>query len=580
MTEGKPWQAGWRESAWQDLDQRWDILIIGGGITGAGILREATQQGLRALLVEQRDFAWGTSSRSSKLVHGGLRYLRQGRIRLTRTSVREREQLLDEAPGLVKPLGFLWATYKDDPIGRWVFEAGLSVYDLLALRWSHRYHDAARFRMLAPNLDRHRLSGGFAYGDAQTDDARLVLRLLQESVAEGACAINYVRAEELILGDDGNVQGALLHDVQTGRKATVQARLVVNATGAWADDLREKIQSSSRIRPLRGSHLIFPHWRLPVAQAVSFAHPLDGRPVFIVPWEGVTLVGTTDVDHEGGLMSEPRISPGEVAYLLAAVEAHLPALGIGLDDVLSTFAGVRPVVGKGNIDPSHESRDHAVWEEKGLLTVTGGKLTTFRIIARDALKQVGSRLPEVLENDGETPLFSSADGPIPGISDLDDAVQQRLWGRYGSLAPQVVAAARPGEMETIGPTDYRWVEVRWAARREAVSHLEDLLLRRVRVGLMLPGGGAAYFDRFRHICQEELGWNDERWHLEVEEYTHLWRCCYSLPDQAHIPDWKAMLQERRSSLPGGRRRFPWSLLAPLAGAISLFSLLLWMRRKR
>jgi glycerol-3-phosphate dehydrogenase len=265
------WNTTWRKALWAKITGPWDILIIGGGITGAGILREATRLGLRALLVEQRDFAWGTSSRSSKLVHGGLRYLKEGRLGLTRASVQERQQLLHEGPGLIDPLGFLMTVYEGDFPGRWTFEVGLTVYDLLALRWEHAYYSPQDFQLLAPHIARQNLQGGFRYGDAQTDDARLVLRVLREAVAAGGAALNYVQAVEL-LRQDGQVSGVRLHDLAGERTADVQAGVVINATGAWADQLRAQVQAAPRIRPLRGSHLIF---RLAAAgcQAITFASP-------------------------------------------------------------------------------------------------------------------------------------------------------------------------------------------------------------------------------------------------------------------------------------------------------------------
>jgi len=295
------WDKQWRDRVWSRLDQPWDVIVIGGGITGAGILRESVRLGLRTLLVEKRDFGWGTSSRSSKLVHGGLRYLKEGKLRLTRASVHERQRLLEEGAGLIDPLGFLLATYKGDHPGRWTFGAGLSLYDIMALQWTHRRYSAEDFQMLAPRITQDGLEGGFRYGDAQTDDARLVLRVIREAVSGGGTAINYVSAAGLLRDAQQHaapVTGVRLHDVVEERTATVTGRVVINATGAWADQLRGEVGAESRIRPLRGSHLIFPAWRLPMAQALSFLHPVDRRPVFIFPWEGITLVGTTDVDHD------------------------------------------------------------------------------------------------------------------------------------------------------------------------------------------------------------------------------------------------------------------------------------------
>lgn len=555
------WSAGWRERTWAQLEGPWDILVIGGGITGAGILREGTRLGLRVLLVEGHDFAWGTSSRSSKLVHGGLRYLKEGHVMLTRKSVQERKRLLDEGPGLIDPLGFLLATYKGDRPGRRSYRAGLSIYDLLALQWSHRSYSAADFQLLAPYIAADGLQGGFHYGDAQTDDARLVLRVIQESVADGGTALNYVAAETLLRNGDGRVTGVRLSDragegsrpASNERTAEVYARVVINATGAWADQLRAQAGGTPRLRPLRGSHLIFPAWRLPIAQAITFLHPVDRRPVFIFPWEGITLVGTTDVDHEESLDAEPRISASEVAYLMAAVEAQFPSLGLTLDDVVATLSGVRPVVGTGQADPSKESRDHVIWEEAGLLTVTGGKLTTFRRIAQDTLAAARQQLPDIGKPDRKQPALNPVDVRLPGAEELAEEQRRRLLGRYAGDAPALVAAAQAGELETIPCTQVLWAELRWAARAEAVLHLDDLLLRRVRLGLLLPGGGEAILPRVRAICQRELGWDDARWGQEVAAYRKLWHDCYSLPDPAAVPDWRAWMAEATRKRQASRR---------------------------
>jgi glycerol-3-phosphate dehydrogenase len=523
------WHGPWREQAWGRLGEPWDVLVVGGGITGAGILREATRAGLKALLVEQHDFASGTSSRSSKLVHGGLRYLREGKVRLTRAAVAERERLLADGPGLVERLGFLLATYQGAHPGALTYRAGLGIYDLLALRWSHQHYEPDDFRMLAPHIAERGLRGGFRFGDAQTDDARLVLRVLQEALAGGALALNYAAAETLIR-ERGTVVGVRLTDRHTGRGAEVRARIVVNATGAWADRLRGQLGAAPRIRPLRGSHLTFPAWRFPVAQAVSFAHPRDRRPIFFMPWEGVTLIGTTDVDHTGPLDPEPAASPGEVGYLLEAIRAEFPSLGITAADVVASFAGVRPVIGTGKADPSKESRDHAVWDEDGLLTVTGGKLTTFRLMALDALKAARRRLPDLAAPRRDTRALDPVSSDLPAAADaLADDERRRLVGRLGAEARACVAAAQAGELATIPGTRTRWAELRWAARAEAVVHLDDLLLRRVRLGLLLPDGARGLLPEIRRICQAELGWDDSRWEAEAERYAEIWRACYGLP---------------------------------------------------
>ena len=514
-----------RTRLFAQLAQPFDLLVIGGGITGAGIVLEAARRGLKPLLVEQRDFAWGTSSRSSKLVHGGLRYLKQGALHLTRESVLERQQLLREAPGLVEPQSFAFADYPGRKPGKLMLNAGLMVYDLLAGKRSRSYDKADDFLLFAPHIARQNLRGGSRYLDAKTDDARLVLRVLQEARQHGAITLNYAPAENL-LREAGKVCGAQICDAETGNRYPVRARAVINATGAWADQLRVAIGETPKLRPLRGSHLLLPHWRLPVAQAVSFMHPLDGRPVFLYPWEGATLVGTTDLDH-GDINQEAAITPAEVTYLLQALDYQFPDLKLGAADVLSTYAGVRPVVNTGKADPSAEGRDHVVLLEHGLLTVTGGKLTTFRVIALDALAKVRTLLPDWDADLTPEPIFTPA--PALDQHSLSPRLAARLSGRYGAQAKALLALAQPGELHTVATTDICWAELRWAARNEQVVHLQDLLLRRTRLGLLVPHGGAELLPRIGMLACAELGWNEQRWQNECEQYLALIASHYSLP---------------------------------------------------
>lgn len=333
---------------------------------------------------------------------------------------------------------------------------------------------------------------------------------------------------------------------------------------------------------MRGSHLIFPAWRLPVAQALSFLHPLDHRPVFIFPWEGITLIGTTDVDHHAPLDVEPAISPAEVAYLMAAAESQFPSLGLTLADVTATFAGVRPVIGSGKDDPSQESRDHVVWVENGLLTVTGGKLTTFRRIALDALKAVAGRFPGLPKPDAKLPVLNQIDITLMNRDHLDETRRRRLLGRYGADAPALVAAAGPGELAPIPGTPTLWAELRWAARAEGVVRLEDLLLRRVRIGLLLRQGGEELLPRIRVLCQAELGWDDDRWTSEQAAYLALWRCCYAPPDPEAVPDWRALLAEARNQRQVSKRVRRRRLIrrSAWAGAVVALGTWLWRRRRR
>ena len=526
MTSGEAhvWDLGWRDRVWSSLDEArpWDVIVIGGGITGAGVFREAVRLGMKALLVEQKDFAWGTSSRSSKLVHGGLRYLRQGHFGVTLHAVRERSRLLREKPGLVEPLPFLCPARRDDRLGRLALRTGLYLYDLMAGRLNHRRYDEAEFAFLAPHLRAAGRDGGFGFADAQTDDARLVLRVIREGVSAGGVALNYASVGSLLRARSG-VEGITLRDALTGRTAEVRGRVVINATGAWADGLRGEVGGRARVRPLRGSHLVFPAWRIPVAQATMLPHPWGGRPLFIIPWEGATLLGTTDLDHDAPLGEEPSISAQEVTYLMAGVQSALPSLDLSLDDVIASFAGIRPVIGTGKADPSKESREHVVWQEEGLVTVTGGKLTTFRLIACDVLQRLRRRLPAASPNGRRESLG------LPPLS-LDPSHARRILGRQGTDAAAFLAAARREELREIPGTRTLWAELRWAARAEGVVHLDDLLLRRVRLGLLLPGGGMSLMEEFRAVCRQELGWSDLRWDEEAAAYGRLWRARYSLPE--------------------------------------------------
>ena len=526
------WNRGWRQEAWTRLDQPWDVIVVGGGITGAGILREATRAGLRTLLVEAKDFASGTSSRSSKLVHGGFRYLKNGQIRLTYESVRERERLLDQARGLVSPLGFFMPTYRNDKFPGWVFGAGLIIYDLLALKWGHQRYSSSRALERWPFLRGEGLVGGYRYFDAQTDDARLVLRVIQEGILDGGFALNYARVEGLLRRRNGEVCGIHLQDKATDGQMPdieVEAAVVINATGAWADSLRTKLGGEQRLRLLRGSHILIPAEKVPISRAISFWHPHDQRPVFIFPWEGIVIVGTTDVDHGVDLDLEPSISNREAEYLIVAARYAFPSLNISLEDVQTTLSGIRAVVDTGKTDPSKESREHVLWLESGMLTVTGGKLTTFRVMAHDALRAIRHRLPAHTKLDRRMRMFDQAPVEMMDLDQLSPSTRLRLAGRYGREAPQVVNNARSGELEHIPGTTSLWAELRWAAKAEAVIHLDDLLLRRVRLGLTAPDGAIPLLSDIREVVKAELGWSLEKWQSEVDSYTNIWRSGYHLP---------------------------------------------------
>lgn len=520
-----------RAQALAQLDTRvWDLMVIGGGISGAGVAQQAARRGWTVLLIEQRDFSWGTSSRSSKLVHGGLRYLKEGDLKTTLHSVRERERLMREAPELIEPQSFLFADCAGRKPGRWLFQLGLRVYDLMAGQRSQHWADLASVQMLAPGLAPAQLRGALVFRDAKTDDARLVWRVLSEAQRDGAVTLNYMAAQGLQL-DAGRVCAIALQDMLSSRQFQVRAKAVVNATGAWADRLRSAVGGKPMLRPLRGSHLLVPFWRLPVAQSVSLMHPRDGRPVFLYPWGGATLIGTTDLDHDVDLDIEASITQAEVDYLIEAVNDQFPSAALRAADVSACYAGVRPVVDDGIGLASKAARDHVVLDESGLVTLTGGKLTTFRLMAQDALALAAPHVGKPFARD-DAAMFTP-------VGDLNRrwsaAVRHRLAARYGYRAQELTAHAADAELQTIPGTNTLWLELAVAARFEAVVHLDDLLLRRTRLGILLPRGGLDHLARIRALCQPHLHWDDAQWQAQIERYRTLIAAHYSLPKTIVIP---------------------------------------------
>jgi glycerol-3-phosphate dehydrogenase len=533
------WKTGWREAIFTNLDQSFDLVVIGGGITGAGVFLESVRAGLKTILVEAHDFASGTSSRSSKLVHGGFRYLKNGQLKITYDSVRERERLLRESRGLINQIGFVIASYKGNRLPMWALGLGLTLYDLLALKWGHKYYDQEGLIELCPHLNQHELRGGYRYFDALTDDARLVLRTIMEGVRLGGLALNYAKVEQLIFSSTGKVAGVQFQDMAPGgksRQAELHSKAVINATGAWIDQLFENTKNKNRvmskdlpgIRRLRGSHLVFPKEKLPVNRAVSTWHPLDKRPVFTFPWEGVTVVGTTDVDFDEHMVTDPCISPDEVGYLLDFVRFSFPSLNLCAEDIQVTFSGIRSVVDTGRRDPSQESREHFLHFEDGLLTIAGGKLTTFRLMAVQALNLLRKYVPE-LNIEQKLPSNNVSLDPNELIKiPVDSRTKLRLLGRYGKDAAKFMANVDPKELISVESSVSLWAEVRWAARTEGIVHLEDLLLRRVRLGILLPCGGLKVINRIKQILIEELGWDDLLWEEELRRYKLLLDTSYSI----------------------------------------------------
>lgn len=524
----------WRREAVAALGETFDLIVLGGGVNGCGILLEAAQRGLSVLLVEKADVASGTSSRSSKLIHGGLRYLRQMQFQITRESCRERDRMLHLNPDLVRPLRFIYPSRKGDAVPGWSIELGLKMYDRLTRRVErHSRLDAAEVRETAPDLDLDDLDRALAYSDGWADDARLTLAVAATGWAYGGRLLT--RAEVLagIFGTSGRVEGVVVRDLETGSTRRIRGHVVVNATGVWVDELRGRFGlEGRRVRPSRGAHLVLSRDRLRLSAALASPSPDDGRPVFWIPHPEGVLVGTTDLYHDGPL-DDPRASREEVDYLLRATRGLFPTLELGEADVVGAFAGLRPILEaftERGESPSEASREEAIWEERGILSVAGGKLTTWRITAEEAVDAAVELLPD--ERRSEVGPSASAGTTLVGLAPSDLAarlegpqplpagVAAALARRLRALAPVALRLARTPEELTplVDGTDLTAAEVRAHLAFGGVLRLEDLLLRRARFGLWNPAVARALLPRLRTLFAEELGWDAARWGREEEAF--------------------------------------------------------------
>jgi len=519
-----------RRDGWErTISKKWPVVIVGGGITGTGILRHCSLCKIPAVLLEKGDFASGTSSWSSKLVHGGMRYLQQFQWRLSHESIKERDRLLSHGEGLVNRIDLLYATYRSDPMPKWMVEMGLAAYGLISRKMKRPYQrlGAERAGQVLPQLNAQGLTGLYQYWDAQSDDCGLVMRVLREARAQGGEAVNYTQVDGFLTRQDGRVCGVAVTDQVSGRTGEIEADVVINATGPWSDSLRSQLELTSRLRPLRGSHLLFPTSHFPLDTGIFFSHPRDGRFVFAIPWMGRVLVGSTDLDHDQDLDRVPRPTSEELRYILDGIQ-HRFDLPLDLGQAVSAFAGVRPVIRSGReVPPSKESREHAVWSEKGLVTVTGGKLTTFGVIARDTLKELARQGVRSRGGAKQAPLFPGGDPFFlapPAISSLERV--SWLNGRYGPDIFPALQRMEGWEREAVGEGPYWSIELSWACREDVV-YLEDLLLRRTRLGLLLPGGGSSEKERIKRCVVANMGWDEATWEREWERYISLWNRTHS-----------------------------------------------------
>ena len=525
-----------------------DVLVIGGGITGAGLALDLAVRGLRTALVEQDDWAAATSSASSRLIHGGLRYLEQFELGLVRDSCLERGLLLTNAAGLVWPETFVFPVHRGGPTGRLKLAAGLGLYTLVSVPrvlGLPRMHSAAAVARRVPGIRADGLLGGGSYLDGATHDARLTLAVVLSALARGAVALSRVEARALELGASG--ARVRLHDRLSGEEREVTARAVILAGGPATDALRALAGlPTGWIRPTRGTHVLLPRQRLPTDGAVIFPSAVDGRVMFLIPWPRHTVVGTTDLDAESS--TPVRATRAEVRYLLDSANGLVPSAALGEDDVVATWAGLRPLLATDEGSPSARSREERVEREGAIYTIAGGKLTGYRSMAERLGTRVASdlgrgdarrhsptralRLRGAFERAVARPAWSSLDDS--GRARIPREAVEPAWAqRYAALAPVVAEFCRRSE-EGMSALDAETLlgEVDWAVRHEDCLGARDFFLRRTDLGFALGrerAGLVAVRERVLERLAGALAWPSARLAAEREELEralraqHAWR---------------------------------------------------------
>jgi glycerol-3-phosphate dehydrogenase len=513
-------------------DEEFDVLVVGGGITGTGVALDAATRGLRTALVERGDLASGTSSKSSKLVHGGIRYLQQKELRLVYEALAERQVLRRTAPHLVRVLPFLLPVFTRDGLlpRRLARLLGTTMwlYDLtggLRIGKLHKRVSTEEALALMPTLPADRLAASYVYYDAQADDARLTLAVARTASDHGAVVANYAALAGIHKDGAGRVTAATV--VADGTSLTVRTRSVVNATGVWADDVRalDERGQPPTIRPAKGVHLTVPWSLVQNRIAVVVPVPRDRRSVFVVPWgdDGrggftFTYVGTTDTDYDGPL-DEPQCTPDDVAYLLRAVNGATTTR-VTEHDVLGTWAGLRPLVRDARSERTADlSRRHSVEASRsGVVTVTGGKLTTYRRMAADTVDAVAELLGvDAGSRTKRVPLHGSRGWDAPELP-------AHLSSRFGSDARDVVELARsdPALAEPVVPgLPYQRAEVVYAVRAEMARTVDDVLARRTRARLLARDASADAASDVAALMAAELGWDAAEQRRQVEHYRAL-----------------------------------------------------------
>ena len=534
-------------------DAVYDLVVIGGGITGAGIARDAALRGMKVGLFEKGDFASGTSSKSSKLIHGGLRYLEHGEIRMVFESVSERSVQLRVAPHLVRPLPFLIPIYKGVRPGFEIMNFGLWIYDSLALFRVPRVHKAFRGTTAALNLEPQlrpdNLRGAFEYYDCATDDARLVLENALDAIALGAECHTYTEVLRFERNADRRIAGVAVRDRLSGKEWSVKARAVILAAGAWTDEMVRRFELPTVIiRPLlrrtKGVHIVLPRERLPLARAITLISPVDARVMFALPWRDRSVLGTTDTDFDGS-PDDVAADAEDVKYLCDSGNGYFPGANLTPHDVIATWAGLRPLIAPppdDGVDESSVSREHEIFTRPdGLVIIAGGKLTTYRRMAREAVRKTLDMLREM----GDEPANhkeTTKHRPLPGAVGLETAdlegvaaigrrlmaehgldldTATHLCGVYGARAHELAATIANDRAlgERMDPElPYVWAEVGFAARRDLARTVDDVLARRVPLLLVSRDQGLGVCERVAAILAKAHGWSDATVAKQVDEY--------------------------------------------------------------
>jgi glycerol-3-phosphate dehydrogenase len=528
-------------------DESWDLLVVGGGIVGAGALLDAASRGMKVALVERDDIASGTSSRSSRLIHGGLRYLRQLDVQLVREALHERARLLELAPHLVRLESFLFPLYGFPVVTRAFYQAGMTMYDVLGSALSggrHRPLSKAETLEYVPDLVQRHLRGSLLYHDAMEDDARYALAVARTAVAEakGAAVVaTRVRASGPV-HDGGRLAGAAVTDLVSGSSFDVRAAAVLDATGVWgALPDRPFGDGSLSVLPARGSHLVIERSKIPARGGMTLQVP--GRVAFLVPWPRHWVIGTTDRPYRGPV-DRVAASNEEVDELLGTLNGALD-LTITRDDLVGTYAGLRPLIAPSNAASSVKvSREHKVAKEApGLVRVSGGKYTTYRVMARDAVDAVlGAGARTRRSRTAELPLVGAAPRPeldamaarLARDEELDPEVTQSLVDRHGTEAPELIRRGREaGLLRTlVDGFPHLEAEVAWAVEEEGALSLDDLLARRLRLVQELRDRGEAIAPRVAEIAGASLGWDGTRQAAEVRSYLEQAHREYDVPAPA------------------------------------------------